>query len=120
MAAGRAIFDDKFGQLAAQTLEESAHTGEMLAQTFAERFGAIGAETDGVVVIHLEVAEAVGTQAAGDFFHEVVMHPRVAEIPESAVAHLQGSAVAVELVGGLGPGGGARVDRPRTRTRCRG
>ena len=62
MPAGGAVLDDKIGNLFAQLAEEFLDAFEMLAQSLAGRLGSIDTEADGVVVIDLEVSEAVVAQ----------------------------------------------------------
>ena len=49
-------------------------------------------------------------QQADHAFCQIVMHPRIAEIPETAIANLQRTAVTVELMGSFIPSLGSFID----------
>ena len=96
MAAGGAVFYNQVGKLLPQGLEEVTDPFHMLPQSLSQTFGAVAAQTDGVVVVQLHIAKAVFVQKIDDSLFQMVLHPVLPEVPEPPGEGGDGYAVPVE------------------------
>ena len=99
--ARSADLDDQPRELTTDFPEEFEDTFDVRAEAFARRFCAITTDADGVIVVHLQIADAIIANEVDDFLRQVAMHPRVAKIPEPSAAALDRNSVKVELVTGF-------------------
>ena len=85
MPARRAVFDDQPGDFRFHLFDKSEGGVHVAAQSLSQRLTAVAPGADGVVVVHLDIANVVPFEQADHLFTEVVLYPGVGHIPEPAV-----------------------------------
>lgn len=110
VAAGGAVLQDDAGDLALDLRKEVHGRHHVPAQALARGFRAVAADADGIVVVDLHVVKAVLLQGADDAPAQVVLHPGVRHVPESAARRAEHLTVQVQKVLRLLVGGRGRAD----------